>query len=229
MTLDEALAALESAGTEQTRKIYRRHGFADPMYGVSYAALGKLKKQIKRDQQLAEALWKTRNHDAQVLATMVADPAEFDAVLAHSWADSAVDYGTQDALAKDVVSHTPHAQELAEQWVASSDDLLNRAGWSTVGSLATLGDDDIPNAWFTEFFEPIAAQIHSSSNRVKEGMNSALIAIGSRNDALRGPATEAARRIGKVTVDHGETNCKTPDAVSYIEKTHTRRAARASA
>jgi len=28
----------------------------------------------------------------------------------------------------------------------------------------------------------------------------------------------AAKRIGKVEVDHGETGCKTPDAAAYIRK-----------
>ena len=32
------------------------------------------------------------------------------------------------------------------------------------------------------------------------------------------PATAAAKRIGKVDVDHGETGCKTPDAAPYIAK-----------
>jgi hypothetical protein len=33
------------------------------------------------------------------------------------------------------------------------------------------------------------------------------------------PKTLAARRIGKVEVDHGDTAWKTPDAASYIDKT----------
>ena len=37
----------------------------------------------------------------------------------------------------------------------------------------------------------------------------------------------AARRIGKVEVDHGDTGCKTPDAVDYIRKMAERRAAKA--
>ncbi len=36
-------------------------------------------------------------------------------------------------------------------------------------------------------------------------------------------AIEAAKRIGKVEVDHGETNCKTPDAAPYIEKAAKRK------
>ena len=51
----------------------------------------------------------------------------------------------------------------------------------------------------------------------KEAMNSALIAIGIRNEDLERKAIEIARN-GKVHVDHGATSCKTPDAESYIKK-----------
>ncbi len=50
------------------------------------------------------------------------------------------------------------------------------------------------------------------------GMNNVLIGLGVRNEALREKAEAAAQRIGKVVVDHGETGCKTPDAISYMEK-----------
>ena len=38
------------------------------MFGVSYAALGKLKRKIKVDHELAEKLWATGNHDARIAA-----------------------------------------------------------------------------------------------------------------------------------------------------------------
>jgi hypothetical protein len=59
-------------------------------------------------------------------------------------------------------------------------------------------------------------------------MNNALIAIGMRNDALRERALAAARAIGKVVVDHGETGCVTPDAASYIKKAADRARRRVS-
>lgn len=52
----------------------------------------------------------------------------------------------------------------------------------------------------------------------KEAMNSALIAIGIRNEDLERQTIGIAREIGKVEVDHGATSCKTPDAESYIKK-----------
>jgi hypothetical protein len=39
---------------------------------------------------------------------------------------------------------------------------------------------------------------------------------------VRKDAIAAATRIGTVNVDHGETSCKTPEAVSYIKKAAAR-------
>jgi hypothetical protein len=50
-------------------------------------------------------------------------------------------------------------------------------------------------------------------------MNSAVISIGCRSAALRDRALAAAKCIGRVEVDHGDTACKTPDAAAYIRKT----------
>jgi hypothetical protein len=64
----------------------------------------------------------------------------------------------------------------------------------------------------------ITRDIHHVKNRTRHTMNSALIAIGGSMDELRDEAIAAAKTIGKVEVDHGETGCKTPDAVSYIQR-----------
>ena len=62
-------------------------------------------------------------------------------------------------------------------------------------------------------------------------MNNALICIGVRNPKLQRRAIAVAGKIGKVEVDHGETSCKTPDAVPYIKKTiaHRKKKARKAA
>ncbi len=65
----------------------------------------------------------------------------------------------------------------------------------------------------------IKTGIHGSENWVRYAMNNALINIGVRNAKLEKIAIAAAGRIGTVEVDHGETGCKTPEAVAYIKKT----------
>jgi hypothetical protein len=70
--------------------------------------------------------------------------------------------------------------------------------------------------------EVIERDIHTAKNRVRHSMNSALISIGVRNEKLQKKALAAAARIGKVEVDHGDTDCKTADAAQYILKTSAR-------
>ncbi len=60
MNETEVLQELKALGTEQNRKVYRRHGVGENLHGVSFANLGKLKKKIKIDHELAERLWEGR-------------------------------------------------------------------------------------------------------------------------------------------------------------------------
>jgi hypothetical protein len=79
-------------------------------------------------------------------------------------------------------------------------------------------DEKTPDDWFAKRLAQIEKTIHSSPSDERGSMNAAVIAIGGRSAALRKLATAAAKRIGPVEVDHGETACKTPDAVTYIAK-----------
>ena len=59
-------------------------------------------------------------------------------------------------------------------------------------------------------------------NRVRYAMNSVLILLGSHVAALTDECIAAARRIGEVKVDMGDTACKVPDVAEYIEKVRSR-------
>jgi 3-methyladenine DNA glycosylase AlkD len=225
MTAAEVLAELRSLGKEPTRAIYGRHGIRNEVLGVSYADLDKLARRIKTNQDLAIALWDTGIHDARILATKIADPGEMDAQALDRWITGVTNYLEADAVAG-VAARSSSAPELMERWLASDREWTSRAGWSVLGRLA-LNGADLPDSFFEPHLSTIEREIHDRPNRVREAMNSILIAIGCRNDALEAQALAIAKRIGKVHVDHGETNCKTPDAAEYIKKTRAYRAARA--
>lgn len=226
MTKTEAIKELRANGTAQNRKVYRRHGVQGEMYGVSYAALGKLKKKIKIDQPLAEQLWATGNHDARVLATMVADPGKMKLSTLDAWVKDADNRGLAAAVSN-VAAEVPSAKGRMEKWTASKKEMVACAGWHTLASIARQ-DNDLPDAYFLKFLDTIESTVHTSKNWAKYSMNNALINIGVRNAALEKKATAAAKRIGKIDVDHGETGCKTPDAAAYIKKTLTHRRKKAS-
>ncbi len=91
-----------------------------------------------------------------------------------------------------------------------------------LGALAQ-NDPALADDFFEPYLKVIEQDIHQRQNRVREAMNNTLIAIGSRNSALQEKALAVAEKIGEVYVDHGETACKTPEAVSYIHKTVQRK------
>ena len=226
MTTEAVLTELESLGTEQTRKIYRRHGAGENLYGVSYANFGKLQKRIKVDHDLALGLWASGNYDARVLATMVADPARIDGTLMEAWVKDLENYSLSDAIVG-LFGKTKHARAKAEKWIGSKNEWTGRTGWLLLASLAR-NDKELPDDYFERYLDAIERDIHTSKNRVRDAMNSTVIAIGARNPKLEKRAIAAAKRIGKVEVDHGETGCKTPDAAEYILKMKAHREKRSS-
>jgi 3-methyladenine DNA glycosylase AlkD len=221
LTANEVLNELQTMGTKQNRKVYQRHGVGENQYGVSYADLKRMVKQIKVDHALAQQLWTSGNHDARILATMIADPKQADAAMLDSWGRDVDCYPLGDALSG-YVAKTPLARQKMELWTQSADEWIGQVGWNLLAYVA-MTDKTLPDDYFERYLDRIERDLHSSKNRVRYSMNNALIGIADRNPAIAQKAIAAARRIGKVEVDHGETNCKTPDAEAYIEKMKARR------
>ena len=219
MTLAETMAALEKAGSAQTRKTYARHGAQEPMFGVSFATLKALVKRIGVDHELACSLWSTGNFDARNLAFKVVDPRRLSGAELDKWAKASGQPMCQSYVAH-VVVESLRGREKADAWLASSNEMLRIAGWCVASAMAMV-DETAPDEWFTQSLAEIEASIEKAPNAEREVMNRAVIAIGCRNPSLRKAALAAAKRIGKVEVDHGDTECKTPDAAAYIEKAWT--------
>lgn len=216
MTLAEVLAELEAAGSEQTRRTYARHGVSSPMFGVSFATLKILYKRIKVDHELALQLWDTGNFDARNLAVKVVDPSRMTPDMLDLWANDPI-----AAMCSSYVAHVtvegPHAHDRVDRWLASPQLHQRTMGWKLVSALAMI-DERLDDAWFLARLTEIESTIETAANAMRAAMNTALISIGCRNASLREAASAAARRIGKVVIDHGDTDCKTPDALASIDK-----------
>ncbi len=214
--LDEVMRELEKAGSAQTKKTYARHGAKEPMFGVLFGTLKVLVDRIGVDQELALALWKTKNQDARNLAMKIADPAQIRSADLDRWAKEN-SMRICGAYIGCLAAEGPHAAAKVRDWLASSDEGLRATGWTLIAQLANL-DEKTPDDGFAKRLAQIEKTIHSSPSIERGSMNSALIAIGGRSAALRKLATATAKRIGPVEVDHGDTACTTPDAVTYIAK-----------
>ena len=222
MTFDETMRALEAAGSEQTRKTYRRHGAPEPMFGVSFAVLGTLQKRIRSDHALARTLWDSRNTDARNLATMVANAAAVSSDELEGWINDPQVGFFCGLLARNVVARSPHARAKALAWITSTRPATAQAGWLVVSCIAS-APETLSDRELLALITTIERTIHRQANDVRGAMNGALIAIGLRNAPCQRAALAAAKRIGRVEVDHGDTACKTPDAAAYILKAVARR------
>jgi 3-methyladenine DNA glycosylase AlkD len=159
---------------------------------------------------------------------MIADPFELTVQEIEAWIRGISYYGLADMVVRNVVSKRADAGAFLARWIEDPAEYVAQSGWDLVAS-AAMSDAERPDAEFLSFLARIEREIHKSPNRVRHTMNSALIAIGLRNESLLAAAKATAARIGRVHVDHGETGCKTPDAASYMDKTLTYRAKKARA
>ena len=71
MTLNETLKQLKALGNEKMRTHNTKYGAGDNQFGVKHGDIRVLAKKIKTDHELAMALWKTGNIDAQYLAILI--------------------------------------------------------------------------------------------------------------------------------------------------------------
>jgi 3-methyladenine DNA glycosylase AlkD len=131
------------------------------------------------------------------------------------------------ASVAELAAKTPIAVDTLNTWIASGSEWLAATGWHVLAILASRGNGApegvIDDAAYGRYLQQIESTIHGSPNWVRHAMNGALIAIGLRSQELQAEALAAAQRIGKVVVDHGQTACKTPDAISYIRRAVLRR------
>ena len=226
MTLDEAMAALEAAGTEQTRKTYRRHGASDPLFGVKFGDLRPLAKRIGTDHQLARQLWASGNTDARLLACMVADPAEVQEEELDAWLADIDTYFLVDTFVAEIASKAPGRLPRAQRWIASDRDRTAQAGWDLM-NLVALSADEVADDVFEAQLALIAERIEGYGNWTRRSASNTITGIGLRNEALEAAARETAAAMGPVEFDPGQTSCVMPDPIEYLEKTKAYRARQA--
>ena len=219
MLLTEVLTQLEAAGSEQTRKTYARHGVKGEYFGVSYAVLGQLRKKIKVDDALAVELWASGNHDARILACMVTDTAALTRVRIDSMVDVIDNYVLAGELG-DLIARSPLLMDVHNTWRFDTGEWRSAIGWRMVSALASKGNVSLDAG--RSYLSEIEAGVATAPNRTRLAMNSALIALGGYNSCLYEDVVACSGHIGPIQVDHGDTGCKTPDPVVYMQKMRVR-------
>ena len=220
-TLKSVMSELSSKGNEKTCIIYARHGNqAKQMFGVSVADLKVIAKTLKGQQDLACQLYGTGNFDAMYLAGMVADGAQMNKQQLQAWAEGASGMPMISEYTVPWVTVESHeGRALALEWIKSKNESVAASGWCTYSGLVTIKADALLDLEEIErLLATVAKEIHTAPNRVRYTMNGFVIAVGTYVKPLLKQAKAAAQKIGKVSVDVGDTACKVPPASAAIAK-----------
>jgi len=219
MTAQQIVTELQSLGNESYKRTMLKHGVKEPFFGVKVEDLKKIQKRIKKDYRLALELYDTGISDAMYLAGLIADDAKMTRENLDHWVEKANSPLHSEYTVPWVAAGSPCGPELALAWIESKKENVAASGWATLSSWVAITDDAaLNNADLKRLLQRVQKTIHQEPNRVRLLMNGFVIAVGAHVRALTDLALQTAEKIGRVSVNMGDTACKVPDAVESIKK-----------
>jgi 3-methyladenine DNA glycosylase AlkD len=194
----EVIRALEAMGEPANVAGMARFGIRPRtrVLGISVVELRKMARRLGRDHALAGALWRSRIHEARLLATMVDEPGRVTEAQAERWVRTLDSWDICDQLCGNLLDRTPFAAAKALEWSGREPEFVKRAGFALMASLAhTRG---APDGTLARFLPVIRREANDERNFVKKAVNWALRQIGKRSEPLRVKAIATAERIATI-------------------------------
>ena len=164
------------------------------LLGISMVQLRAIAKQIGRDHELAEELWASGVFEARILTGFVAEPARVTRRQANSWAKNFECWADCDGLCIHLFRKTPFANDLAIAWSRRREELVKRAGFTMMATLA-VHDKAASDEVFRTYLSRVQEEARDERHNVKKGVNWALRQIGKRNPILNREAILMAKLI----------------------------------
>ncbi|MFE4814528.1 DNA alkylation repair protein [Peribacillus simplex] len=219
MNLEMVMQELEALGKERTKKMYISNGAHEPLFGVATGAMKPIAKKIKISQRLAEELYSTGNYDAMYFAGIIADPKAMTESDYDRWIDAAYFYMLSDFVVAVTLAESDIAQEVADKWIASGEELRMSAGWSCYcWLLGNRLDVEFSESKISNMLEIVKNTIHDSPERTKSAMNNFLYTVGISYLPLHEKAVETAKAIGIVEVKRDKKKSSFLNAHESIQK-----------
>ncbi|AST91242.1 DNA alkylation repair protein [Sutcliffiella cohnii] len=219
MDFETVMQELETLGKERTKKMYISNGAREPLFGVATGAMKPMAKKIKINQLLAEQLYATGNYDAMYFAGIIADPNAMTKSDYDRWMDGAYFYMLSDYVVAVTLSESGIAQDVADKWIASGDELKMSAGWSCYcWLLGNRKDHEFSESKISEMLDRVKNTIHDSPERAKASMNNFLYTVGVSYIPLNEKAIVTAQEIGIVEVKRENKKSSLLNAYENIQK-----------
>ncbi|MGH2317659.1 DNA alkylation repair protein [Planococcus sp. SE5232] len=219
MEFETVMQELEALGKERMKKIYLSNGAREPLFGVAIGTMKPIAKKIKIDQQLAEELYATGNYDAMYFAGIIADPKAMTAADFDRWMDGAYFYMLSDFVVAVTLSESDIAQEVADKWIDSGEELKMSAGWSCYcWLLGNRKDHEFSESKISSMLDKVKNSIHHSPERTKSAMNNFLYTVGISYVPLTEKAIEVSKEVGVVEVKRDNKKSSFLNAYESIQK-----------
>jgi 3-methyladenine DNA glycosylase AlkD len=219
MDFETVIQELEALGKDSIKKRYINSGAHEPLFGVATTAMKPLAKKIKIDQVLAEELYTSGNYDAMYFAGIIADPIAMTEADFDRWMEGAYFYMLSDFVVAVTLAEADIAQEVADKWIASGDELRMSAGWSCYcWLLGNRPDAEFDTSKLENMLEKVKNTIHDAPDRAKSAMNNFLYTVAISFVPLHEKAIETAKEIRPVEIRKGTKKSSTLNALENIEK-----------
>ena len=213
MTRDEALARLETLGSETLRAQNARRGVTGEQFGVKMGDIRKLADEIKSDHALALELWETENLEARLLAVLLMKPKQLSAEELDRLVRSNRQMPVSDWLNSYVVKAHPEKEALRQRWMEESDPMAARAGWSLTAERVAKKPEGLD---LDALLDRIEAEMASAAPEPQWTMNSTLAAIGINHPAHRARALAIGEKLGVYRDYPTSAGCTSPFAPEWI-------------
>ena len=124
------------------------------LLGISVVQLRTIAKRTGRDHALAEKLWASGIFEARILTAFVAEPSRVSRRQANAWAKDFECWADCDGLCIHLFRKTPFAHDLAVAWSGRREELVKRAGFTMIATLA-VHDKAADNEVFRDYLSRV--------------------------------------------------------------------------
>lgn len=201
MDFKTVMQELEALGKERSKKIYMSNGAKEPVFGVTTGSMKPIAKKIKIDQPLAEELYATGNYDAMYFAGIIADPNTMTQSDYDRWIEGAYFYMISDFVVAVTLAESDIAQQVADKWINSGEELKMSAGWNCYcWLLGNRKDEEFSKEKLLGMLEKVKEEIQNAPPRTKAAMNNFVMTVGVSYKPLHNEALEFAKEIGPVAM-----------------------------
>jgi 3-methyladenine DNA glycosylase AlkD len=213
MTYDETMAQLKALSNEAVLKQNAKRGAGDNQFGVTTGDIRKLASRIKTNPELAEALWKSGNIDAMMLATLLMQPKQLSVKDLDRLVGSVTYEHVADYLSTNVVKLHPEREAQRERWMNSKHDFTARMGWSLTAGRIIKSPEGLD---ILGLLDRIEAEMVGAPPAKQWTMNYSLAEIGINFPKHRARAIAIGEKLGVLRDYPVSKGCVSPFAPNWI-------------